>query len=266
METPARPRTGDVNGKLWGSRNRDWADLQEPLARPSYDAVFDRTGLRKGHTYCDVGCGAGMAAWIAAHRGARVAGLDASAKLLEIARERVPGGDFRQGDIEDLPFENQSFDLVTGFNSFQYAGDPRAALQEARRICKPRGHVAVMVWGPPEGMQAATIVASLRPLLPPPPPGAPGPFALSDKKALTELVASAGLHPVDIDDVECVWRYTDLPTALRGLGSSGVAAKAAAVTTPQEVDKAHEAALEPYRRKDGSYEVRAVFRWMLARP
>lgn len=266
METPAKPRTGDVNGQLWGARHRDWADLQEPLARNAYEAVFGRVGLRSGQTYCDVGCGAGMAAWIAAHRGARVAGLDASARLLEIARERVTGGDFRQGDIEELPFENGAFDLVTGFNSFQYAGNPRTALAEARRICKPRGHVAVMVWGPPEGMQAAAIVASLRPLLPPPPPGAPGPFALSDKKALTDLVASAGLHPVDIDDVECVWRYPDLPQALRALGSSGVAAKAAEHTSPQQVDQAHEAALAPYRRKDGGYEVRAVFRWMLAKP
>ena len=266
METPAKPRTGDANGKLWGSRHRDWADLQEPQARSSYESVFGRTGLRQGQTYCDVGCGAGWAAWIAAHRGARVAGLDASENLLAIARERVPGGDFRLGDLEELPFENESFDLVTGFNSFQYAGNPRAALQEARRICKPRGHVVVMVWGPPEGMEAAAIVGSLKPLLPPPPPGAPGPFALSDKKALADLVASAGLHPVDVEDVECVWRYTDLPNALRALGSSGVAAKAAAVTSPGEVDRAHEAALAPFRRKDGSYAVRAVFRWMLAKP
>ena len=266
METSAKPRTGDINGKLWGTSHRDWAELQEPLVRNSYEAVFDRAGLARGQWYCDVGCGAGMAAQIASQRGARVTGLDASENLLEIARERVPEGNFRQGDIEDLPFENQTFDLVTGFNSFQYAGNPKLALEQARRVCKPSGHVAIMVWGPPEGMQAATLVAALKPLLPPPPPGSPGPFALSDKSALTALVESAGLKPLDIDDVECFWRYADLPTALRALGSSGVAAKAAAITTKQEVDKAHETALAPYKRADGSYEVRAVFRWLLATP
>ncbi|HEY8047591.1 MAG TPA: class I SAM-dependent methyltransferase, partial [Ramlibacter sp.] len=224
METSAKARTGEINGKLWGTNDRDWAELQEPLVANSYEAVFDRAGLSRGQWYCDVGCGAGLAAMTAASRGAHVTGLDASESLLEIASERVPDGHFRKGDIEELPFESQSFDLVTGFNSFQYAGNPRVALQEARRICKPSGHVAIMVWGPPEGMQAAAIVAALKPLLPPPPPGAPGPFALSDKAALTALVESAGLRPVDIDDVESLWRYPDLPTALRALGSSGVAA------------------------------------------
>jgi SAM-dependent methyltransferase len=266
MESGAKARTGNINGKLWGARHRDWAELQEGQAGNSYHAVFDRAGLGKGQWYCDVGCGAGGAALIASRRGAYVAGLDASENLLEIARERVPNGDFRLGDIEELPFENQAFDLVTGFNSFQYAGNPKQALQEARRICKPTGHVAIMVWGPPEGMEAAALVAALKPLLPPPPPDAPGPFALSNKEALAALVESAGLKPLAVDDVECIWSYKDLAMALRALGSSGVAAKAAALTSDREVDKAHEAALAPFKRSDGSYAVRAVFRWMLAKP
>ncbi|MFI4928324.1 MAG: class I SAM-dependent methyltransferase, partial [Burkholderiales bacterium] len=202
---------------------------------------------------------------LAAERGAKVAGLDAAENLLGLARERLPSGDFRQGDLEDLPFENGTFDLVTGFNSFQYAGNPVKALQEARRVAKPGGHVVIMTWGPPEGMQAASLVAALKPLLPPPPPGAPGPFALSDKAALTELVERAGLSPMEIADVECTWRFPDMATAVRGLGSAGVAVRAVENSSQADVDKAHAAAVAPFERKDGSCEVQASFRWLLAR-
>jgi SAM-dependent methyltransferase len=262
--TTAKPRTSATNGRLWGARHRDWADIQEALMKDVYTAVLDRTGVGRGTWYCDVGCGSGLAVSLAAQRGANVSGLDAAANLLGIARERAPNADLRQGDIEDLPFENGTFDVVTGFNSFQYAGNPVTALQEARRIAKPGGHVVIMTWGPPEGMQAASLVAALKPLLPPPPPGAPGPFALSDKAALTSLVESAGLKPIDIVDVECPWRYPDLPTALRGLGSSGVAVRAAENTSWDAVNKAHAAAVAPFAKADGSYEIKATFRYLLA--
>ncbi len=62
-----------------------------------------------------------MAATLWASLGATVSGLDASDTLLEIARERAPSADFRLGDLEALPFDDDSFDVVTGFNSFQYA-------------------------------------------------------------------------------------------------------------------------------------------------
>jgi ubiquinone/menaquinone biosynthesis C-methylase UbiE len=89
--------------------------------------------------YCDVGCGSGIAALMASQRGARVWGLDAAEKLIEIARARVPSGDFRVGEMEKLPFLDGMFDLVTGFAAFNYAARPLAALAEARRIVKPDG-------------------------------------------------------------------------------------------------------------------------------
>ncbi len=74
--------------------------------------------------YLDVGCGSGLAAQIAARRGAEVSGIDAADALLEIARARTPKGTFERGDLESLPFADKTFDVVTGFNSFQYAGNP----------------------------------------------------------------------------------------------------------------------------------------------
>ena len=78
MTTEHKPRTSEANGKLWGARARDWAQLQEPTMRPVYERVFDRVSLRAGTGYLEVGCGAGLATAIAGGRGAIVHGLDAA--------------------------------------------------------------------------------------------------------------------------------------------------------------------------------------------
>ena len=261
-----KPRTADVNGRLWGARAEDWADIQEGTVRPVYTAVLERTRVTSGTRYLDIGCGAGMAAQLAAARGAQVSGIDAAETLLEIARRRTPGGDFRRADLEELPFDDHLFDVVTGFNSFQYAGNPAVALGEARRVTKPGGAVVVMTWGDPDGMEAASLVAALRPLLPPPPPGAPGPFALSDEQALRRFAADAGLEPMEIFDVDSPFVYTDEATAIRGLNSAGVAARAMENSSEQAVTQAHAKAIAPFRQSDGRYRIKATFRCLLARP
>jgi SAM-dependent methyltransferase len=205
-----------------------------------------------------------MAAEMAAGLGAEVSGIDAAEALLEIAKARAPRADLRQGDLEQLPFADSTFDVVTGFNSFQYAGNPGAALAEACRVTKPTGLVVIVTWGDPKGMEAAAIIGALRPLMPPPPPGAPGPFALSDETALRQFAIGAGLEPVDIFDVDSPFTYANLEAALRGLNSTGIAVRAMENTSEQAVTEAHAKAVEPFRRSDGSYRIGASFRCLLA--
>jgi SAM-dependent methyltransferase len=266
MSVQLKPRTSDANGRLWGARAGDWANIQEGTVRPVYQAVLERTRLMPGMCYLDVGCGAGMAAQIAAARGAQVSGIDAAEALLAIARQRTPQGDFRCGDIEELPFAPQSFDVVTGFNSFQYAGNPVVALGEARRATRPGGTVVIMTWGNPDGMEAASLVAALRPLMPPPPAGAAGPFALSDEQALRKFAAAAGLEPVQVFDVDSPFVYADEALAVRGLNSAGVAVRVMEHAGEQAVTEAHARAVAPFRQPDGSYRIKATFRCLLARP
>jgi hypothetical protein len=115
-------------------------------------------------------------------------------------------------------------------------------------------------------MEAASLVAALKPLLPPLPPGAPGSFALSDANELRALAERAGLKPLDVSDMACHWHYRDLETAQRGLASSGVAIRASEHTSAEAVDAAHADALAPFLRDDGSYRLGASFRWLLASP
>jgi SAM-dependent methyltransferase len=258
-------RTAEVNGPLWGHQANDWSRLMEPVFQPVYDAAFDRCAVHAGTRLLDAGCGSGLAAQTAAHRGASVAGVDAAEALLRVARARVPDADFHVADLESLPFDNHEFDVVTGFNSFQYAGTPRLALSEARRVAKPCGIVLIMVWGRPEGMQAASTVAALRPVLPPPPPNAPGPFALSDETMLRGFAESAGLDAEDLFDVDAPWTFGSHDTAMRALRSAGVAARAIAHSGQPAVDEALSKSLEPFRQADGSYRIGATFRCLLTR-
>ena len=257
--------TATQNGELWGVRARDWADLQEGQSRECYAAVFDRLAVGTGTKLLDAGCGAGLAARLAAARGAAVSGLDASAALLAIARERLPAGDFRVGELEDLPFDADSFDAVTGFNSFQYAADVPRALREAMRVTRRGGAVVLLTWGPPEGMPAATLVAALRPLMPPPPPGAPGPFALSRENTLRDLITAQGLKPEVVADVPATFRYPDVPTGVRALMTAGVAERVIRLVGPEAVASAYREALATFVQADGACLVPAVFRYILAR-
>lgn len=261
-----QPRTAGINGQLWGARASDWARIQEGTVRPVYETVLKRTHVTRSTRYLDMGCGAGMAAQMAAARGAQVWGIDAAEALLAIARQRTQKGDFRRCDMEELPFENASFDVVTGFNAFQYAGNPVVALAEARRVTRPGGTVVVTTWGDPAGMEAASLVAALRALMSPPPPATPGPFALSDQRALRRFAADAGLDPVEVFDVDSPFVYVDEATALCGLNSAGVAARAMKHSSEQAVTQAHAQALATFRQSDGSYRIKATFRCLLAQP
>jgi len=112
---------------------------------------------------------------------------------------------------------------------------------------------------------AAALVAALRPLLPAPPPGAPGRFALSEESAPRSFATGAGLSPEKLFDVESPFRNADLDSGIRGLSSSGVAARARQASGAEAVDEAHRQALGPFRQPDGSYRIPATFRCLVAR-
>jgi SAM-dependent methyltransferase len=257
--------SADVQSELWGARVRDWADVQESTVRSLYEAVMVKLSIDPGANVLDVGCGAGLFCQLAASHGAKVSGLDATPAFITIARERTPLGDFRTGEMENLPFDNASFDVVTGFNSFQYAANPVCALSEARRVAREGAHVIVATWGKPQDCEITALMAALRPLLPPPPAGAAGPFALSEDGALEALARQAELSPVQVEEVETIWDYADEATALRGNLSAGPFVRAINIAGEERVTEAIRQALVPYRNADGHYRLHNKFRFLIAR-
>jgi len=257
--------TANVQGQLWGVRARDWAEVQEGMFACLFQEVLQKINMGWGTAVLDIGCGSGVFAEMAALRGAKISGLDAAEPLLAIARQRVPEGDFRRGDMEELPFANQTFDVITGFNSFQYAANPANALKEARRVARKGGSLIIAVWGKPENSDAKAYFAAIGSLLPPPPPGTPGPFALSVDGALEGLITQAGMNPGAVQDVDCLWEYPDDETLLRGLLSAGPGVRAVQHAGAATVRRAILNALSPFKTASGEYKFKNNARYMIVK-
>src|SRR4030095_3674545 len=133
------------------------------------NAIIRKTKAVNGAKLLDVGCGAGKFCKIASDAGFNVTGFDASDNLIEIARERMPENEFKTGDMEKLPYGDKIFDVVTGINSFQFAGDIIKSVGEAKRVAKDGGEIVMAVWGRPEECEASSIFAALGPYMPQPP-------------------------------------------------------------------------------------------------
>jgi SAM-dependent methyltransferase len=267
-DTVTSPRvtgSAQMQGDLWNARARDYADLQEGFFLPLYESVQRRPELAESRSSLDVGCGPGLAARVFARTMTNVAGIDASAAFIDIARERLPGRNFRVGEMESLPHADGSFDVVTGFNAFQYAASPVNALREARRVVQPGGAVVIATWGPPEACDAAGHLKALGALMPPTPPGAPGPFALSDESKLRALVSEAGLTPLAVIDVDCPWVYPNLDIALRAMLSAGPAERAIRNSGIERAREAVAGAVAPYGKPSGEVRLNNKFRYLIAR-
>jgi len=251
-------------GPLWGARPGDWA-ISEDMQGPTYEAALERTGLERGWKVLDVGCGAGSFLRLVADRGAEPSGLDASAELIGFAEARLSHADLRVGDMEHLPWENDVFDLVTGFNSFFFADDMVAALREARRVAKPGAQVVIQVWGAHDRCDLEAMKQIARPFLPPRPPDAPPDPDLSQPGLLRELAEQAALAPGEEFDSTWAFVYPDAETLGRAMTAVAGLALIAGADREHELENAIVDGLAPYRRADGSYRLSNEYHYLIAR-
>jgi SAM-dependent methyltransferase len=195
----------------------EWAYLFEPYARPANDRLFDQLGVGGGTTLLDVACGSGLAANTASRRGAAVSGLDASAALIEIAKARTPQGDFRVGDMFELPFEER-FNVVTSFNGIWNRCE--AALREVRRVLADDGRFGMTFWGDHDRMGLMPYFMKVLELSPP-----SHQTAMMDQdqtgQAIGDIMAAADFELDQQGTVEVVNEWADVDTAVRALAAAG---------------------------------------------
>jgi SAM-dependent methyltransferase len=191
-------------------------------------------------------------------------GIDASDALIEFAQGRLPDADLRVGEIEDLPWQDDTFDLVTGFNSFFFANDMVAALREAGRVAKPGARVVIQVWGAHERCDLEGMKQIARPFLPPRPLDAPPEPDLSQPGVLQSLGTQAGLTPEREFDATWAFEYPDAETLERALVAVAGLATLAGPEREGELKRAIVDGLAPYRRTDGSFRLSNQYHYLIA--
>ncbi|HEU0203732.1 MAG TPA: class I SAM-dependent methyltransferase [Burkholderiaceae bacterium] len=257
--------TAQAQGELWGARAQDWAQLQEPAWEPVFRKALLHAGVRAGLKLLDVGCGAGGVLVMARELGAESAGLDGAVNLIAIARARLPGACVVVGDMDELPFADRSFDVVTGINAFQFAGNLLRALAEARRVCRPGGMVFVLTWSRREDCQFMTItMPAVLALLPPPAPGS-APPSPPRERPIEEALQETGFEPIESGEFSENLVFADASRAVRAVMSAGVTVKAAHFAGPAAVSDAIRRTLPAVTQKDGSIVWRNAFRWVRAK-
>lgn len=167
----------------------------EAVTTPAAARLVRFAGVTAGMRVLDVGCGTGVVAVTAARQGAQVTALDLTPQLLERARENAVIAqvevDWHEGDVEQLPFADASFDAVLSQFAHIFAPRPEVALKEMLRVLRPGGTIAFATW-PPESLVGRTQAVRAR-YMPPSPVPMPSPDLWGDPGIVRQRMGGAAL-------------------------------------------------------------------------
>ncbi|MGQ0602069.1 MAG: class I SAM-dependent methyltransferase [Anaerolineales bacterium] len=192
MNTPAIRPHNITPAATWNSGGQDYDRVSESIA-DSIEHCIQRLNPQPGERVLDVATGTGWAARRVAARDASVIGIDFGADLIAAAQTAAAEArleiDFRVGDAEMLPFEDQTFDVVISTCGVMFVRDPEAAAAELARVCRKSGRIGLTTW-PPDGA-VADYFRIMRPYMPPPPASPPpSPFEWGNRDRLRELLGA----------------------------------------------------------------------------
>ena len=192
--------------QMWSAG--DFAKVAPPLVIVG-ELLCEAVDVSAGQAVLDVACGSGTAALAAARRNCEVSGVDYVPALLERGRERAAAEgleiDFREGDAEQLPFPDASFDVVLSTFGVMFAPNQEQAAAELLRVCRPGGKIGLACWTP-EGRVGEMFRVTTRYM--PPPPGLNPPSRWGTEQGLHELLG-AELANLRVERRQFVSRYVN---------------------------------------------------------
>ncbi len=188
---------------MWASG--DYPHMVDTFLLPLGPRLVDALDLSPGTRVLDVAAGTGNAALPAAARGAQVTASDLTPELLEAGRRRAEAAGLElawvPADAEDLPFEDESFDVVMSSIGVMFAPHHQTAADELVRVCRPGGTIAVLSWTP-EGM-LGDLFRTMKPFVPAPPPGVQAPPLWGGEEYLQGLMGGrVRFHTLERDVLE----------------------------------------------------------------
>ena len=260
-------RVADPNADMieyWnGDGAKRWIAARDRMDRSMaaiHDALIAFAEPRRGERVLDIGCGCGTTTIeLAKKTGVQALGVDVSAPMVEVARERAgSAATFVVADASTYAFEPK-FQLAFSRFGVMFFADPVAAFANIRRAVKPGGRLAFACWRALEhNAWAGAPLAAARPLLPATPrpdPLAPGPFAFADGERVCRILGDAGFHDASVAaHGSTMWLGETLDAAVDEVLAIGPLARAAGElpeATRAQIRERVRAALEPFVAPDG---------------
>ncbi len=248
----ARP-DWEIAGDAWAHAAQDWAFRFEPYARDAIEYLFSALEVGAGCSLMDMACGSGYALARAERLGARTAGIDASAGLIDIAKRRAPSSDTVAGSMFDLPWDSESFDVVTSFNGIW--GGCQGGVDEAFRVLRPGGSIAITFWGPGRALDLRDFFIVL---------GTTSPGAADELKGLASIGApgvcesmleTAGFAVGERGTTTAIIEAPNAEDLWKTLRSPGVVLPSLEHVGEETLKGMVLEAVEPFRAHDGSYRL-----------
>jgi SAM-dependent methyltransferase len=225
----------------WERAAEHYADAFGGLTVQTADALLDAVGARRGLRLLDVACGPGFISGSAKARAMDVVGLDFSSAMVADATRRHPSIVFREGDAEQLPFADATFDAVVMNFGLLHLERPDVAIADAHRVLRPGGRYAYTIWSEPDqavgfGMVLKAIEQHGRTEvgLPEGPPF----FRFSDVAESRRALENAGFTDVAVRTLPLTWRLASADSVFDALSRGGVRTTAVLrAQTPEALER-----------------------------
>ena len=203
----------DLEHQGWLEKADAYRDIFGKITQQAIAPILDTFGDLSGKRFLDVGSGTGELTAEALRRRAAVEGLDFAATMVAKASQRYPHVPFKEGDAEELPYPDASFDAVACSFGLLHMADPDRALREARRVLRSGGRYTFTVWcGPDQGgdffklvMGAIREHGTLDVPLPPAPPI----FRFADTGECARALRAAGFTAPETTSLQLTWGTKD---------------------------------------------------------